>query len=278
VLRYLDLENRYHKLVHGAGLPAHGHSVGEIVRDVYTNGAHTEIKALDKVPVRKSVGTDMLFDLNNQRAIDFLQAYTFNLIQGMSLAARKAIQDVITRAFQQGGHPYDQAREIRSSIGLTSQQAQAVQNYRDALESGNPSQIRDSLSRELRDGRFDRSVLRAINEQTTIPQARIDAMVDRYAARQLNYRAEMIARTETARASNAGQQEAWDQAVDQGLLDPAGTLKVWIAAADCCDDCADVADSDGVPLDEMFDTSEGPLDGPPLHPNCRCSMGLEFPE
>src|SRR5258708_4246266 len=60
ILAYLDLENRFHKYIHGAGVPVHGHSVSEIIRDVYINGAHAEIKALDKVPVRvrkQSVGT-----------------------------------------------------------------------------------------------------------------------------------------------------------------------------------------------------------------------------
>ena len=87
-------------------------------------------------------------------------------------------------------------------------------------------------------------------------------------------RAEVIARTETMRASNLGQQEAWNQAIDEGLL-TGQEKKEWIATPDDreCDDCDDV-DGQRVPIDGEFDTSEGSLDGPPLHPNCRCTVGI----
>jgi len=279
VLKFLDIENRFQQVAFGAGVAENKRSLTEALREIFAAGAHAEITQLGKVPVRKqTVGADMAFDLMNQRAVNFLDGYVFNLIKGISNQSKLAIQDVLVKAFRQGGNPYDQARLIRDSIGLTQAQALAVQNYRDMLESGVPSQMQAAVDRALASGKWDRSVASAIANNKALPQDMIDRMVSAYASRSLNYRAEMIARTETSRASNAGQQEAWDQAVDQGLLDPKTTLKVWIAAEDCCDDCGDVADADGVPIDDMFDTSDGPLDGPPLHPNCRCGMSLEFSE
>jgi hypothetical protein len=44
-------------------------------------------------------------------------------------------------------------------------------------------------------------------------------------------RAELIARTETMRASNEGQQEAWDQAVEEGLL-TGNEQQEWIVTPD----------------------------------------------
>lgn len=43
-----------------------------------------------------------------------------------------------------------------------------------------------------------------------------------------------------------------------------------------CDHCLSVVDAnpEGVPFGEQFDSDEGPVDAPPMHPNCRCS--LEF--
>ena len=83
-------------------------------------------------------------------------------------------------------------------------------------------------------------------------------------------RAELIALTESMAAANEGNREAWDQAVEEGLL-PEDAKKVWIAAEDACDDCAEL-DGEEVGLDEDYPGDGG--DGPPLHPRCRCSEGI----
>lgn len=87
-------------------------------------------------------------------------------------------------------------------------------------------------------------------------------------------RAELIARTETMKAANAGQQEAWDQAVDDGLL-TGDEKQVWITAPDerLCPIC-DEMDGQEIALGESFDVDGEELDGPPAHPNCRCTVGL----
>jgi SPP1 gp7 family putative phage head morphogenesis protein len=81
-------------------------------------------------------------------------------------------------------------------------------------------------------------------------------------------RAEMIARTESMDAANEGLAQGWDQAVEEGLL-TGDEQKTWIAAEDPCPECEEV-DGETVPMDEDFSVG----DDPPLHPNCRCTMGL----
>lgn len=101
--------------------------------------------------------------------------------------------------------------------------------------------------------------------------ASIDDVIDDEA------RAEVIARTETMTASNEGQQEAWSQAVDAGLL--TGTEKqVWIVTPDdrLCPICEALGETEPVGLDETFQTEDGEFDGPPAHPNCRCALGLQL--
>jgi len=85
-------------------------------------------------------------------------------------------------------------------------------------------------------------------------------------------RAETIARTETMRAANAGQREAWSQAEDDGLIEE-GQTRVWIVTDDdrLCQDCEDM-DGEEAALGEDYDGDGG--DGPPLHPDCRCTEGL----
>jgi len=97
-------------------------------------------------------------------------------------------------------------------------------------------------------------------------------------------RAETIARTETAKAYTQGQLESWKQT--DGLV----TGKQWSLAPDACEFCRAAArmfNETPKPLGEPFfrmgDTLQGvkggvmnidyqDIDGPPLHPNDRCSV------
>ncbi|MBE3088397.1 MAG: hypothetical protein IMZ71_04720 [Chloroflexi bacterium] len=85
-------------------------------------------------------------------------------------------------------------------------------------------------------------------------------------------RAEAIARTETIRAQEEGNQEVYKEAGFE--------RKVWFANPDACKPtgkpsdagrtfCSDLNDID-VPIDESFVDGEDVM-APPLHPNCRCS-------
>ena len=87
-------------------------------------------------------------------------------------------------------------------------------------------------------------------------------------------RAEKIARTETIRAANKGQQEAWDQAAEAGLL-TGKEKQVWIATPDdkTCPICEGL-DGTEAAMGEEFEGEEDSYDGPPAHPNCRCTIGL----
>jgi SPP1 gp7 family putative phage head morphogenesis protein len=83
------------------------------------------------------------------------------------------------------------------------------------------------------------------------------------------YRAEIISRTETSRASNEAAIEAYRQS---GVVEQ----KQWLTAPDCCDICADL-DGDVVAIDEsFFDDDYGDGMAPPKHPSCRCSVVAFF--
>ena len=87
-------------------------------------------------------------------------------------------------------------------------------------------------------------------------------------------RADVIARTETMTASNQGQLEAWNQATDAGLL-TGDEQKEWIVTPDdrLCPYCEPL-DGQQVPLNGVFKSDLGDVDAPPLHPRCRCTIGL----
>lgn len=196
----------------------------------------------------QGVGVSLRFDLVNPASQNFLRQYDFGLIRQVSNETRNAVREVVLNAFSFGGHPYEQARTIRDMIGLTVNQAKAVENYRGAL----------------------------VAEER--PPDQIDRMVAKYNKRMLRLRAETISRTETIRAANAGQQATWQQAANQNLLNRSTVRRQWIVALDdrLCPECALVPllNPTGVALDGFFNTPFGPVEYPPLHPNCRCTMIL----
>ena len=123
---------------------------------------------------------------------------------------------------------------FRQSVGLTQRQVASVNNFRrlltDAREDGLPS--RQALNRALRDGRFDRTILRAIREDRPLTNQQVERMVTRYRERYVQYRSEVIARTEAWRAVNQGTEEMYQQAVDAGQIRPEQMTRTWVTARD----------------------------------------------
>lgn len=198
------------------------------------------------VPTR--IGANIRFDLRNPASARFLEQYDFNLIRYITQEQREVVRQTVLAAFAEGGHPYEQAKTLRAVIGLTPNQAKAVTTYRAQLvaEERKPDQI--------------------------------DRMVEKYRKRLLRVRSETIARTETIRASSAGQQAAWDQAAQNGLISRGRTRQQWLVTLDdrLCPYCAVVPEMNpgGVPLGQPFRTPLGNVLYPPLHPRCRCATIL----
>lgn len=102
----------------------------------------------------------------------------------------------------------------------------------------------------------------------------------------IKYRAEMIARTESDRASNAGR--------DMQLQEAGASIARWKANPGCCEFCSEM-DGMEIPVGEKFAQRGDTLtvtDGegnersmrldysdteyPPLHPNCLCLLEYDF--
>lgn len=234
--------------------------------------------ALEATPPIAARGGElaMRFDMVNPGTVQAARTYGFNLIRQISDDTRDGIRAIVANAMEFGGHPYEQAREIRGLIGLTDKQAQAVANFRQMLREGD----RTALSRALRDRRFDGTLNRTLGDDAVdeLSQEQIDRMVARYSERMLAARAETIARTETINAARLGTQAAWTQATENGLLERATLRQGWLVTPDdrLCLYCAEVPllNPGGVPLGQQFQTALGPVDGPTLHPNCRCALYL----
>ena len=211
-------------------------------------------------------GVSGYFDVKSQEMIDAARTYAANMVSGISSTTRDSIQQLISGGIANGRTPMDTAQAIRDTIGLTPQQATAVANYRQGLvdvAGGNRSADNLLASYALHDSRY------GLNNLTS---DKIDKLTDRYAQRQLNYRANQIAHTETMKAANLGNQMNWRAAADAGYVDATTMGQEWITTDDdmLCDDCAEL-DGEVVGLYDNFSSGD---DGPPMHPGCRCTIGM----
>lgn len=212
------------------------------VMETVRRGGEASLKHLPAV-----VGAEMRFNLLNPRSVEFIRQHTADLVREVTEETRVAIRLVMERAFEEGLHPRQSARYVRDLVGLTERQAAAVDNYRRRL-------IRDGVS-----------------------LARAQEQAQRYSGRLHRYRALNIARTETLRAANEGQNLLWQQGIDEGLIIPARTFREWIVTPDdrLCEFCEPL-DGQRVGMNEDFQSELGPVNLPPLHPGCRCTVALHF--
>ena len=110
---------------------------------------------------------------------------------------------------------------------------------------------------------------------------RVQRLMQRRRDKALRLRAETIARTELLQAISTGRQKFWEQAVQQGALDPLEVEKQWMTSRDERVDCKICApmEPNGVgqrqEIGQPFITGIGTaiMNGP-AHPNCRCTQSI----
>lgn len=188
------------------------------------------------------------FNVTDPRATTWAAARAGDLVVGVGEQVRSEIRQLIVTSFVGQVDPREIAREIPRSIGLFPRWATAVENS-----------YQQNLASLLAEG---------LNPSDAMDRAQ--ALADAYRDRLLDSRAMMIARTEVMGAANEGRAIAWQQAIDAGLIDPAGSSKEWIAEADACEECS-TYDGEIVGINDLFSSDSGM---PPAHPNCRCTAVL----
>lgn len=174
------------------------------------------------------------FDQTNIRAVEAIRRNRMRLAREFSAEQRRATVQALQDGIARGANPREQAIQFRQSIGLTQRQQAAVENYRRLLTDGRAGNLpsKTALNRALRDARSDRSILRAIRDNLPLPPAQVERMVQRYRDRYIRYRSAVIARTEALRAVHEGVDEAYNQAIDAGLIRPESIKKIWVSRRD----------------------------------------------
>lgn len=168
------------------------------------------------------------FDGTNPRATEWMRQNRFRFIQEFTEKQREASREALIQGIMEGRNPREVARGLRESLGLTRRQVLMVENFRKLLRANSSK----ALTRALRDKRFDPTLKRAILTKRPLTEDQIEMMVSRYRERLLKYRSETIARTEALHAVHAGNEEAFQQAIDNGDLAQEHLIRTWYTAKD----------------------------------------------
>lgn len=211
------------------------------------------------------------FDRTNQEAVRYLERSEMRLIREIDDETRRGVEGIVRLGFTDGLQVREQARRIRETVGLTARQSRAVYNFRGQL-----------LDQEI--GAADRRLSASEKAQVRrharvghLTEARIERLVARYRESLVNRRALNIARTETLRASNAGQQALWESALAQDLIREDEAQREWVATLD--DRVRPehrAAHGQKVGLKEPFVVGGAEYMQPPAGVNCRCTTALAF--
>lgn len=230
-----------------AFLPAIKETQGRAMRGVL--GVLEDDLPVDEVVLTKQdvVGR---FDLVNPQSVQVAARQAAEAVQRVSGSTKRAIREIIRRGQLGQLTVAQQATRIRDLIGLTERQTASVLNFELA-------QIKAGIT----GAELERRVAKKFDQV-------------------LKRRATTIARTETLKSSNLGQQNLWRQAADQGLIDRDTAQKRWIITPGdrTCPVCIPM-DGQLRPLEESF---VSPFNGastltPPIHASGRCAMALEVP-
>lgn len=190
----------------------------------------------------------------NPYAKKWIKQNAGNLIQQNITRQQKAtVRSLLLDSFSKGQRAEAIVDRLRSTIGLTTREAMAVENRRIMLEDKGWDV--DTVQRES----------------------------DDYGEQLRKVRAERIARTETVAAQAEGRNEMWRLAKESGSLPP--VVRVWVAIPSLgspsrtCEICQGL-DGAEAGIDEPYptDLTDDVILHPPAHPNCRCTEILQRAE
>lgn len=112
-------------------------------------------------------------------------------------------------------------------LGLSGPQERTQAKARQVLISGDAEGMRAYLQLKQRDKRFDRAIIKAIEDGKSVARADVDRVIARLNDRQLKYRADKLALNETFEALAMARDEGMRQAIESGKVDAQFVIKKW---------------------------------------------------
>lgn len=215
----------------------------DAIRNAQTEGGRA---AIEDFPKRQADGTALVvrFSGRNPSAEQWLRDHSSQLITRITEDQRAAARAALRDSMEAGVNPRTAALRIVGTLnratgkreggilGLSAPQEGYVRNARAELTSGDPRALQAYLGRKQRDKRFDRTIERAIREETAPPAATIRKAIAAYESRLLKLRGDTIGRVEALSALQAAKHEAYRQAIESGQVAESAVRKVWRSAGD----------------------------------------------
>lgn len=225
---------------------------------VLSEGAVTGARATLPLLPRAARQVIADFTVLNPRILDAVRQLDTAQIRSLAPEIRQTVRDTVEAGLVRGLNPRTVAQSLSGTIGLAPNQAEAVRNFRAALDARDLAKVRRYA---LRDARFSLD---------NLTPARIDTMVAAYERRMIAFNLETHARTAALEAQRVGQRLAWDEARQSGALGEAEVYKRWVATQDSrTRDEHSAMHGQEVPLDTPYSTGQ-------MYPgegeyNCRCT-------
>lgn len=272
-------------------------SLDNAIRDAYAGGGAAATHGMPELSDAQGTRVVVRFDMRNIFAENWLRTHSGTLIKDIVDDQRESVRKVLGDGLREGNNPtqtaldivgrFDRATQRRTGgiIGLSRAQVDAVMNARSELMSGDPKLMSNYLTRNRRDARFDRTVMRAIAEGKPLTKEVATRLSSAYADRLLKLRGEMIARTETMAALGQSNIDAFRGAVRKGAVPVDVITKTWHATPDEHTRHSHRAmNGQTVGLEEKFKSPSGAMleyPGDPKAPAreivaCRCWMQIKI--
>lgn len=219
--------------------------VAKQLQEQFTGAIEWEAKELP-VKARDRV----YFDVANPRHLAAVTQIQTKVITN----AKKDVVDVLLAATREGiesaTNPRTTARALRSTIGLSDGQAEAVRQFRIELETGDRKALQRALGRgiimqpdgtttirEKHAGGFGlnakelEELKRDLGKKPIDPK-KIEKWSEQYRKRQEAFHAETLATTSTLDALKHGQHEATETAIEKGFYDRSRMVSRWVTTLD----------------------------------------------
>jgi hypothetical protein len=211
----------------------------EAIRQAFNGGG---VAAVEQMPTLKDPEGHQIvirWDARNLAAEEWLREQSTTLVRNIVEDQRVAIRTALEDGLARGDNPTRTALDVVGRInratgkreggilGLTAQQSAYVENARQELLSGDPASLRNYLGRVRRDKRFDRAVLKAVQDGKPLPAGTVTRIVGRYSDGLLKLRGDTIALHETFQSMAAAKDIAFRQQIEKGNLQAQHVTKTW---------------------------------------------------
>lgn len=222
LLRARDVDGIVRLFVEAMGGAAPTARVREAIRTSYARTARTAIRVLPIAPTKL---VTVAFDSLSPHVVDAIRALESRALGTLTEETAAVVRQVVERGLTAGVNPRALVPELRGVLGLAPNQEQAVANYRQALIDGDMAKARGY---RLRDKRFDPT----LKKGAPLTEAQVERMTAAYREKWRGFNAQTHARTTALDATRAGQQSAWNAAIEGGVIEPGQLMKRWITTID----------------------------------------------